>query len=217
MIKSSKGFVHLILIIGVVLVGVVLFVYKYILGASIIPVPAHPPANDVANINYEPEQTTAKPQPLSDQETYTGDTSGSIFDYKKYTELEKETGVVIFSMEYPESWTRNYSVFTDIEGNKVAEFSAGSVDQAWCNREFDTSQGRVELISQNEVKVGDLVAVYRVTTIVPEGSKNPKRWYPNSYCLRGEKNYVGVTFYEYSAEPSNKKLHEKVLESIILY
>lgn len=148
------------------------------------------------------------------------DIQGSNDNFSRYIAGNGETDKLIFSMEYPKSWVRDNSVFTDSSGNKVAEMlpNYDTVSATSCNvgTEFETYRESIQLVSEEKISIGELSGSYTVTATIPEGTNNVGRWYPNSYCLKNDKHFTNIIFYEHQKNPANKELHKQILNTVEL-
>lgn len=178
------------------------------------------PSNTVSSnvVPFNNEQST-----ISDSDTKKGweELKAIVFlnemtYYRDYNVLSQMDGdrMVEYSIQFPDSWTLNYTVFNeDIDKKKVGEllpvFLLESNDESeFLKFKIPEEYTENELISEELVTFGE----YSGFRIILEVT-NSETWYPHTYYLTDGKYVFGISLYSYSE--TRDKAEQKLFDDIV--
>ncbi|MEK9132657.1 MAG: hypothetical protein AAB606_03065 [Patescibacteria group bacterium] len=136
-----------------------------------------------------------------------------VFTTKDWSSFSVVKDKFSFSIEYPDYWKLHGSVFYDAGNNKVAELLVGLVVLQPGQTCFDSAEVKYEmseLLSKTNVSIGGRQGVLKIEKTNHESGY----WYPNIYCIMGDKTALVMAFYEDKLNTGDKKLFEKILSTI---
>jgi hypothetical protein len=133
-------------------------------------------------------------------------------DWDSYS-YRDDSPLISYSVHFPGNWDIEYSVFNNEKGEKVAELfppimmteSQSLLDNWEANKEC-------ELISKEDIKVGDLTGVRIVVKAYPYGG-DIEKWYPHTYYLTDGKRVFAMSFYALELSVEKQKMFDGIIES----
>lgn len=146
--------------------------------------------------------------------------SANIFITNNWLEYSPTDTYGKFTIAFPNNWTINGSVFSNQDGEKIAELSPGLVglkpNQSCFDSEWNGDYaGESQFISLNNIRIGSLEGKLLIEkTEAWNGTPNDEYWYPHFYCLSNGKNAFVMTFYEKTIESNNEKLYDRILSTL---
>lgn len=133
-------------------------------------------------------------------------------DWESYS-FQENSPLIAFSLHFPGNWDIQYSVFTDEKGEKVAELFPPimmSADQSLLDNW--ESNNDCELVSMEDIKVGDLTGIRVVVKAYPHGG-DILEWYPHTYYLTDEKRVFAMSFYALELDAEKQKQFDRVIDT----
>ncbi len=154
---------------------------------------------------------------IASWKTYRSNSTTYLFkttDWNNFDFIKNDT-FPMMELQYPENWKLDSTVFSDENGDKIAEFSPGTVFLNQNQHCFD-SESEISFSERNQIllneqfKIKDITGVRRVMKIRTETGKI---WFPHTYCIEDNGKAFVVSFYENAVDPVNKELYEKIISS----
>lgn len=124
------------------------------------------------------------------------------------------SNTVHYSIKYSSNWTLDGTVFSDENGDKIAEFSPGAVyfsSTQSCSDQSSESEWAEELERTN-ITIGSYSGIKIIQKAAVDGGDIPY-WYPNKYCLQSGTSAFFITFYERELGKGDRALFEKILST----
>lgn len=170
------------------------------------------------NNNHEQQKHENQTTKITGWKKYIPD-SGSVYDTNDWSSYNLINSNTSFSIEYPNDWSLDYSVFQDSKGEKIAEFSPGLVvlnDGQKCFDVVYNEEGLFETLFQTETSINGLQCVFRKNKIYLDGGPSLAGvgyWYGNEYCLSDGKNAFVMTFYDKELDSEKTEIFNQILST----
>lgn len=172
-----------------------------------------PKNSNTANIDEEPIFK------IEDAEQIKGWKKIVVKDYAYVTEdwvsysFREDAPIISYSLEFPSKWKAEYSIFTDENGEKVAELLP-PVMMKEGQTLLDTwkPSDDYELISKEDIKVGELTGAKIITKSYPYGG-DIDVWYPHTYYLTDGKQVFIMSFYALDIDLQKQELFDKIIST----
>ncbi|NLL99026.1 MAG: hypothetical protein GX223_06955 [Tepidanaerobacter sp.] len=133
-------------------------------------------------------------------------------DWDSYS-FKDSSPMISYRLHFPGNWDIEYSVFTDENGQKVAELfppimmkeGQGLLDNWQLSSEC-------ELISKEDIKIGNLTGVRIIFRAYPHGG-DIEYWYPHTYYLTDGKRVFAMSFYTLELDTDKQKQFDGIIDS----
>ena len=133
-------------------------------------------------------------------------------DWDSYS-FQDSSPMISYQLHFPGNWDVEYSVFTDENGQKVAELfppimmkeGQELLDNWQLNSECD-------LISKEDIKVGDLTGVRIILRTYPHGG-DIEYWYPHTYYLTDGKRVFAMSLYSLELDEAKQRQFDEIIRS----
>ncbi len=133
-------------------------------------------------------------------------------DWESYS-FRENSPIISYSLHFPSNWNVDYSIFTDENGAKVAELLPTIImkeGQSLLDNWEPNSE--CELISRENIKVGDLTGVKIILKSYPYGG-DIEMWYPHTYYLTDGKQVFIMSFYALELDSEEQELFDKIIKT----
>lgn len=133
-------------------------------------------------------------------------------DWDSYS-FRDDTPMISYMIHFPGNWDIEYSVFSDENGQKVAELLPPiimSKDQSLLDG-WEASDD-CKLISKEDIKVWDLEGFKIILEAYPFGGDIDK-WYLHTYYLTDGEKVFAMNFYSLELSEENQKLYDKIIKT----
>jgi hypothetical protein len=133
-------------------------------------------------------------------------------DWDSYS-FQDASPMISYQLHFPGNWDVEYSVFTDEKGQKVAELFPPIIMREGQSL-LDNWQvsSECELISKEDIKVGDLTGVRIILKAFPHGG-DIEYWYPHTYYLTDGKQVFAMSFYTLELDEDKQKQFDGIIDS----
>ncbi|GAQ24770.1 hypothetical protein [Tepidanaerobacter syntrophicus] len=133
-------------------------------------------------------------------------------DWVSYS-FRENSPIISYSLEFPSQWKVEYSIFTDENGEKIGELLP-PVMMKEGQTLLDTwkPSDDYELISKEDIKVGELTGVKIITKSYPYGG-DIDVWYPHTYYLTDGKRVFIISFYTLDIDLQKQELFDKIIST----
>jgi hypothetical protein len=121
-----------------------------------------------------------------------------------------------FSIEFPDNWKVNNTVFTDKENRKIAEFLPGIIAPQSNRQCFDDikDDARTKSISKENISINKYPGVSMILKVNREPGGGT--WTSNLYCVKKEDTAFIMAFYSPNLTSDEKKLFNKIISTLEL-
>lgn len=185
--------------------------------------PSEPPENEAGG-NDEPGAGTDNGEDetifeVKDSEQIGGWKQLTLKDYAYTTEdwfsysYQDGSPLIAYVLNFPSGWDVEYSVFTNENGEKVAElFPPIMMTEGQSLLDNWQVSSECELISKEDIKVGDLTGARTVLKAYPHGG-DIDEWYPYTYYLTDGKRVFAMSFYALEVSAEKQKQFDGIIDS----
>jgi hypothetical protein len=134
-------------------------------------------------------------------------------DWDSYS-FRDDSPMISYKLHFPDNWDVEYSVFTNEKGEKVAElFPPIMMAEGQSLLDNWEANSECELISKEDIKVGDLAGVRIILRAFPHGG-NIDQWYPHTYYLTDGKRVFAMNFYTLELDAEKQKMFDGIIETL---
>ena len=172
--------------------------------------------NDISPTDNGEDETIFE---VKDSEQIKGWKQLTLKDYAYTTEdwssfsYNDESPLIAYTLHFPDNWDIEYSVFTNEKGEKVAElFPPIIMTEGQSLLDNWETTGDCELISKEDIKVGDLNGARIVLKTYPHGG-DIVEWYPYTYYLTDGKQAFAMSFYALELDDEQQKQFDGIIDS----
>ena len=180
------------------------------------------PPSENATENGEPKAGNGEEETIfevEDSKLINGWKQLTLKDYAYTTEdwdsysYRDDSPMISYILHFPDNWDIEYSVFTNEQGKKVAElFPPIIMTEGQSLLDNWQASGECELISKEDIKVGDLTGARIVLKAFPHGG-DIDEWYPHTYYLTDGKRVFAMSFYALELSAEKQKEFDGIIES----
>lgn len=134
-------------------------------------------------------------------------------DWESYS-FDNDSPMIAYTLHFPGDWSLEYSVFYNDKKEKIAELYPPIMMQPGQKllENFKTSE-YTELISQQEIQVGDLSGIKVVSKVYPS-SGDIMEWYPHTYYLTDGEQVFAMAFYDMAEDSDNEEQYDKIIKTL---
>jgi len=127
--------------------------------------------------------------------------------------FQEASPLIAYELHFPGNWDIEYSVFTDENGQKVAElFPPIIMKEGQSLLDNWQVSSECELISKEDIKVKDYTGVRIISKAFPH-SGDIEYWYPHTYYLTDGKQVFAMNFYTLELDAEKQKQFDEIIES----
>ncbi len=139
-------------------------------------------------------------------------------DWMEYSTIHLPNNLIA-SINYPNNWILNGTVFNDINDNKLAEFMPDLIKLKSGQRCFDnkpTENVPWKIIVQKDIEIEGMEGVLQIIRrdfLVGDPIKG-ETWYPHEYCLMKNDMAFAITFYARELITEEIPLYHEIMSTL---